>query len=132
VLAALREPAAQPVAHDVRALAERLSTPACPITVISAGPDAPLGVAGHLLLQEALTNAVRHAGASAVDVRIVHDRDAVTILVEDDGTGPGPSAHTEGAGIRGMRERARRLGGTLQISGRQPAGWRVHAHLPVR
>lgn len=132
VLGALREQGDRRVACDVRALADRLSTPGCPITVTYEGAEVALGVEGHLLLREALTNAVRHAGATRVDVRVTNHRDAATIVVEDDGTGPGPSPGTEGAGIRGMRERARRLGGTVRITGREPSGWRVHAHLPIR
>lgn len=135
VLAALREPQGGPTlaASDVRALAARLSTPACPITVTHevAAIPAPVGHGGYRLLQEALTNAVRHAGAGAVGVRVRQDGNAVTITVDDDGSGPPPAAEAEGSGIRGMRERARLLGGTLRISRRQPTGWRVEATLPT-
>ncbi|MHA6625350.1 sensor histidine kinase [Pseudonocardia sichuanensis] len=137
VLAALREPpmssGATLDAADVRALADRLSTPGCPVRVAHEGADAPAAVShgGYRLLQEAVTNAVRHAGASAVDVRVAQGRDAVTITVEDDGGGPPPGPDVEGSGIRGMRERARLLGGTLEIGPRHPAGWRVEARLPT-
>jgi signal transduction histidine kinase len=137
VLAALREPqgsgGATLAASDVRALAARLSTPACPITVTHELSEVPVSVGhgGYRLLQEALTNAVRHAGATAVGVRVRQDGNTVTITVEDDGSGPPPAAEAEGAGIRGMRERARLLGGTLRISARRPTGWRVEATLPA-
>jgi signal transduction histidine kinase len=132
VLGELREQSTQLVAGNVRDLAARLSAPGCPITVAYECTELRLGVDGHLLLQEALTNAVRHARATAIDVRVTNHLDRVAIVVEDDGTGPGPSPDIEGAGIRGMRERARQLGGELQITGRQPSGWRVEAHLPIR
>jgi signal transduction histidine kinase len=132
VLEVLREQGPLVAVSDVRDLAARLSTPGCPITVTCADSEVPLGVEGHLVLREALTNAVRHAGATRVDVQVAHHRDTVTILVEDDGAGPAPSPDTEGSGIRGMRERVRQLGGTLQITGRQPSGWCVRADLPIR
>ncbi len=130
VLETLREP--QLVGTDVRDLAARLSRPGCRVAVTCDEDEVLLGAESGLVLREALTNAVRHAGATTIDVRITHHRDTVTIVVEDDGAGAGPGPETKGAGIRGMRDRAARLGGTLQITGRQPSGWCVRADLPIR
>ncbi|MGW6504072.1 ATP-binding protein [Nonomuraea angiospora] len=87
---------------------------------------------GYRLAQEALTNAVLHAAATRVDVRIHQDLDTVTILIEDDGQGRPPSSRPlAGSGLRGMRERAHLLGGRLNIGPRPPHGWRVEAVLPT-
>jgi signal transduction histidine kinase len=121
------------VLTDVRALANRLATPSCTITVTKDGPSSPLPAlvdhGGYRLAQEALTNAVRHAEATQIHVRIRQTRQAVTITVDDNGLTEPHSA--EGYGIRGMRERARLLGGTLEILARQPHGWSVRAVLPI-
>jgi signal transduction histidine kinase len=82
------------------------------------------------IVQEALTNALRHAAASTVRVRVARAGDAVDVEVRDDGTAAGGDRRS-GQGLRGMRERAAALGGTVE-SGRAPdGGWRVRARLPV-
>ncbi|SCK19923.1 two-component system, NarL family, sensor histidine kinase UhpB [Streptomyces sp. WMMB 714] len=77
----------------------------------------PLGPQAELVLyrvaQEGLTNVARHAGADRVQVSLSRDGDAVVLCVSDDGRGVGLSH--EGAGIRGMRERALLVGGTLDV-----------------
>ncbi len=86
-------------------------------------------LAAYRIVQEALTNVTRHAGATAAVVRVRPDRDEVLVEVEDDGTGtPG----TPGNGILGMRERARALGGSLTAEPRPDGGFRVCARLPLR
>lgn len=89
------------------------------------------GRAGYRIVQEALTNAARHAGAGAsVRLRLARLADAVEIeVVNDRAAGPG-TAH-RGRGIVGMRERAGALGGTC-TAGAEPGGtFRVWAVLPV-
>lgn len=66
------------------------------------------------IVQEALTNALRHAPAAEVTIRL--DREADTLLVEVRDNGPGLDGHPEGRGILGMRERAAVVGGTLSVS----------------
>ena len=73
------------------------------------------------IAQEAIGNALRHAGARQVRVRIVPSGTDVLLEVEDDGTGFDPSAVTLGSGVHGMRERAAVLGGDLEID-RSPLG----------
>jgi signal transduction histidine kinase len=86
-------------------------------------------LAAYRIVQEALTNVTRHAGAKAAVVRVRPDRDDVLVEVEDDGTGA-PGA--PGNGILGMRERARALGGSLTTGPRPDGGFRVCARLPLR
>ncbi|MEV4497867.1 sensor histidine kinase [Micromonospora arborensis] len=89
-------------------------------------PEVDLAV--YRIVQEALTNVARHAGATAAVVRIRPDHDDVLVEVEDDGTStPG----TPGSGILGMRERARALGGSLTTGAQPEGGFRVCARLPL-
>ncbi|HEX5598615.1 MAG TPA: sensor histidine kinase, partial [Micromonosporaceae bacterium] len=86
-------------------------------------------LAAYRIVQEALTNVTRHAGATAVMVRVRPNGDDVLVEVEDDGTGvPGPP----GNGILGMGERARALGGSLTAGPGPDGGFQVRARLPLR
>jgi signal transduction histidine kinase len=90
--------------------------------------------AGYRIVQEALTNALRHAGAAHVRVRIRREGEVVRVVVADDGSG-GAAANGagggSGSGVPGMRERAAALGGTLEAGPAAGGGWRVAAELPV-
>ncbi|WP_093613285.1 HAMP domain-containing sensor histidine kinase [Streptomyces indicus] len=79
--------------------------------------------------QESLTNAARHADARKVTVALEHTGEDVVLTVTDDGTGI--EAPREGAGIRGMRERALLIGGRLDITPAPGAGTRVRLSTPV-
>ena len=83
------------------------------------------------VLQEALTNVARHAGARSVNVRLVRGAGAVELRVQDDGAGfkPGNSGRL---GLRGMRERAALLGGSVEVGSEPGAGTTITAHIPVR
>ncbi|MBJ6619519.1 sensor histidine kinase [Streptomyces sp. DHE17-7] len=91
-----------------------------------------VGAAAYRIVQEALTNAVRHAGPEpTVRVEVYADRGAVRLSVTDDGTGPDP-AGAPGFGLVGMRERARSVGGTLDAGPREGGtGFEVTAVLPT-
>jgi signal transduction histidine kinase len=96
----------------------------------------PPGAAGleavvYRIVQEALTNALRHADASTVRVRVARDGEAVDVEVRDDGTGAG-AAGGSGQGLRGMRERAAAVGGTVEYGPAADGGWRVAARLPAQ
>jgi len=82
------------------------------------------------IVQEALTNTLRHATASHATVTIAYDQPQVRVRVADDGTAKVPGAH-RGHGIDGMRERAALHGGTLRAGPGPdaPAGWLVEATL---
>ncbi|MFC8423230.1 sensor histidine kinase [Streptomyces sp. NPDC057236] len=96
------------------------------------GPVPPaVGAAAYRLVQEALTNAVRHAGPEpAVRVDLREEDGALRLSVTDDGTGPTPGT-TPGFGLVGMRERARSVGGTLDAGPRAGGGFQVTATLPL-
>lgn len=79
--------------------------------------------------QEALTNAARHADAGQVEVSLRRTGEAVVLAVVDDGRGT--AVAREGAGIRGMRERALLLGATLDITSQSQAGTQVRLTVPL-
>jgi signal transduction histidine kinase len=83
------------------------------------------------VVQEALTNVAKHAGASHVRVQVERDNGAVGVLVEDDGCGFDPRACSDGLGLVGMRERVELTGGRLEIHSRPGEATRVSARLPV-
>ena len=94
---------------------------------------ASVGATSYRIVQEALTNVMRHAGPTSARVRVSRHDAVVVIEVEDDG-GSGPEALAgsgSGNGLRGMRERATALGGSLEAGPRVGGGWRVSASLPV-
>jgi two-component system, NarL family, sensor histidine kinase UhpB len=92
-------------------------------------PDAEL--VAYRVAQEALTNAVRHAGADGAHVRLAPDGDGVELVVSDDGVGVSPAAAEDSAGgIRGMRERALLIGGRLEVAPAPGGGTAVRLHVP--
>ena len=98
---------------------------------VRADPPPAVGAAAYRIVQEALTNAVRHAGPRpAVHLRLYDEPGALRVSVTDDGTGPAPGG-TPGFGLVGMRERARSVGGTLDAGPRPDGGFEVTAALPL-
>jgi signal transduction histidine kinase len=89
-------------------------------------------VALYRLVQEGLTNAVKHAEGATVRVAVTEDEKAVTISVRDDGPGFAPDARHEGFGLIGVRERVALSGGTLRIESAPGAGTTLQATLPAR
>jgi signal transduction histidine kinase len=87
-------------------------------------------VSAYRIVQEALTNTLRHARASAASVTVRVDESEVLVLVRDDGSSP--VAKPGGHGLIGMRERAEILGGSFAAGPRDAGGFEVEAHLPVR
>jgi signal transduction histidine kinase len=111
-------------------LAVRLDVPA--ELDLAALPDV-VSIAAYRIVQEALTNVVRHADAREVVVALRHENSELVVTVDDDGHGeaPGRLATTTGSGLRGMRERAAALAGEVS-TGRSPSGgFRVRAQLPT-
>jgi signal transduction histidine kinase len=94
---------------------------------------AAVHAAGYRIVQEALTNALRHAGAAHVRVHVARAAGAVRIEVTDDGAGAAANGAGDGSGsgLRGMRERAAALGGSLEAGRGEGRGWRVRAELPA-
>ncbi|MDJ1644345.1 sensor histidine kinase [Streptomyces pakalii] len=104
------------------------------------GPDAlptPVELAAYRIVQESLTNALKHAAPGPVVVRLGRAGELLTVEVTSVfGSRTGPTAPGSGAGLVGMRERVALLGGTFG-AGAEPGGdgvkiWRVRAELPVR
>jgi signal transduction histidine kinase len=94
---------------------------------------APVQSVAYRIVQEALTNVARHAQATAATVSVRHVAGAITVEVSDDGAAPAQAitGETLGNGVRGMRERAAALGGSLEAGPNDGNGWRVRAWLPV-
>ncbi|WP_371604857.1 histidine kinase [Streptomyces sp. NBC_01220] len=92
------------------------------------------GAAAYRIVQESLTNAVRHAGPGVRIVVAVEPAGtgALRVTVTDDGTGPADDGSAPGFGILGMRERARSTGGTLDAGPRPGGGFEVSALLPFQ
>ncbi|GAA3239834.1 histidine kinase [Streptomyces lavendulae subsp. grasserius] len=97
-------------------------------------PPAPVELAAYRIVQESLTNALKHAAPGTVTIRVAHEDDGTLLTVGVDspyGDRSGPRAPGSGAGLIGMRERTELLGGTFTAG---PAGpvWRVRAALPAK
>jgi signal transduction histidine kinase len=90
-----------------------------------------VGLTAYRVVQEALTNVVRHADAGSVVVSIRPDGEVLLVEVTDDGHGPAPGTGGAGLGLVGMRERAEALGGTVAAGPRPDGGYRVLATLPL-
>lgn len=96
---------------------------------------AAVDATGYRIVQEALTNVLRHVGPTSARVRVTHRDDAVVIEIEnDEARGPiraDGAGSGSGNGLRGMRERAAAIGGSLEAGPVDGGGWRVAASLPV-
>jgi signal transduction histidine kinase len=125
-----------PDLRAIAALVEATSAAGTPTTLESAEPPVPLpppvALAAYRIVQESLTNVVRHAGRVAATVGLRQDGGYLYVDVVNDG-GAAPAAFSDGtgAGLAGMRERAAALGGTLDAGPRPGGGFAVHARLPV-
>ncbi|MFJ9906521.1 sensor histidine kinase [Streptomyces sp. NPDC101152] len=88
-------------------------------------------LAAFRIVQEALTNVVRHSGSRHARVLLEHDGRALRLRIDDDGPATGADAGGSGNGLAGMRERAAALGGTIEAGPRPDGGFRVLAVLPL-
>lgn len=114
-------------------LVRRMSGTGVPVTVEFSGTprDLPIAVdlAAYRLVQESLTNVLRHAGPAAASVKIEYAPEALRVTVADDGRGP--STTKEGHGINGMRERLTNLGATFEAGPGPTGGFRVRGSFPL-
>jgi signal transduction histidine kinase len=92
----------------------------------------PPGVdlSAYRIVQEALTNALRHAGGASARVLVRYEPNALELEIADDGPGPPDGAPTRGHGLIGMRERAQLFGGAFEAGPRPGGGFLVRARLP--
>ncbi|MGH9262983.1 MAG: sensor histidine kinase, partial [Acidimicrobiales bacterium] len=139
----------QPGVADLPRLVEQIRGAGVEVSLATDGVSAELparvDLFAYRIVQEALTNVLKHAGPGAhTEVRLGTDRSGIVIEVVDDGRGPGKGLESASgrqpedsdrqirrSGIVGMRERARLLGGTLDARPRPGGGFRVVAHLPT-
>ncbi|MHA6788654.1 HAMP domain-containing sensor histidine kinase [Pseudomonas bijieensis] len=105
---------------------------ACRVSIDEALPPLSGADKTHLyrLLQEALTNVARHAGASEVRIRLQHRAGRLRLLVRDNGRGATQPARA-GVGLHSMSERARSLGGELRIISQPGAGWALALNIAL-
>jgi len=93
--------------------------------------DAGVELSAYRIVQEALTNVIKHAGPAHVAVRVSYAQDQLAIEIVDDGVGTGgPETPRSGHGLVGMRERVALFGGTLRTGPDDGGGFRVQALLP--
>ena len=131
--------APQPSLHELPSLIAHVAESGLAVTLATEGSprDLPtaLGLTAYRIVQEALTNALKHAGPSAAAVVTVRYRDdEVEIEVADDGRGAGAVVAANGSaghGLLGMRERAGLFGGELTAGPRAGGGFVVRARLPI-
>lgn len=129
----------QPTLHGIADLVERCRAAGMPVdlkvegTVQALAPG--LELTGYRVVQEAITNAMKHAGQVPVDVRVRYEPQWLDIEVTDEGREAGvqPLDAPEGGsrGLVGMRERVSLYGGALHTGSRPEGGFAVHARLPV-
>jgi signal transduction histidine kinase len=120
---------------QVPALVERVEAAGLRVilTTCSDCGAVPEGVelAAYRIVQEALTNCLKHARAGRAEVRLTREHDAVEVEVLDDGEGPASVPARAGHGLIGMRERVAVYGGELQTGPATGGGFRVWARLPL-
>lgn len=130
-----REPS--PGLDGLPKLVERSQSPGRTAEVVVAGVPAEVrpgvGLAAYRVVQESLTNTIRHAPPPTHSrVRIEWSGTGLTVTVDDDGRAGAARASSQGRGLRGMRDRVEQLGGRFEAGPRTDApGWRVVARLPV-
>ena len=126
----------QPGLADLGALVDSVRTAGVPVELTTEGRAVPLprtiDLSAYRIVQEALTNTLRHAGPTTAKVTVRYGPDAVEIEVLDKGQAPRNGDSTgAGYGLVGMRERAALYNGSVEAGAQPGGGYRVHARLPV-
>jgi signal transduction histidine kinase len=125
----------QPGLGEVPALVDRVRSAglAVDLSVTGSHRGLPQGpdLAGYRVVQEALTNVIRHADGARARVRIEYRAHDLIIDVSNVDGGSGPSAGGSGRGLIGLRERIAIYGGSLETGPRPGGGWRVRATIPL-
>lgn len=126
----------QPGVADLGTLAEGVRAAGLPVQLTVTGDPAQLptavDISAYRIVQEALTNVLKHAGKASAQVTVSCGTSEVVIEVSDDGTGPSVGRQHEGGhGLAGMRERVALFGGELSAGPQPGGGFAVLARLPV-
>lgn len=128
----------QPGLSGIEELARHVTDAGLPVEVTTEGTPVALpssiDLSAYRIVQEALTNALKHAGPASARVVIRYVADALELEISDDGrgmAGPGDRDDHGGRGLIGMRERVALFGGELSAGPRREGGYRVHARLPI-
>jgi len=120
---------------DLNALADGVRGTGLAVDIeIDAIPEdlpTPVDHAAYRIVQEALTNVLRHSTAAHVVVRIGHAEERLTLEIEDDGRPLPHQRAGSGHGLQGMAERAGALGGSCEAGALPDGGWRIRASLPL-
>jgi signal transduction histidine kinase len=124
----------QPGLANLEQLVSGIREAGLPITLLIEGAPQPLPPALDLsafrIVQEALTNTLKHAGPARAEVTVSYEDGLVSLEIADTGRGPGGGRGT-GHGLVGLRERAVMFGGELQVLPRPEGGFAVRARLPL-
>jgi signal transduction histidine kinase len=127
-------PPPQPGLDQVRSLIDRMNTAGLPVGLRVHGQARPLppglDLAAYRVVQEALTNVLKHAGQPATTVTLDYQPGALMVEVADDGCPAPASLPGTGRGLLGLRERVALYGGELDAGGRPGGGWLVRARIP--
>jgi signal transduction histidine kinase len=128
--------APQPGLDDLEMLVTQVREAGLPVALHVEGDrrQLPVGVelSAYRIVQEALTNAIKHAGEAHAEVRVRYGSDTLELEIVDDGTGAAAQASGGGHGLVGMRERVALYGGRLQTGRRPDGGFTVRVLLPIR
>lgn len=128
----------QPSLAQLEHLVGQTRAAGLPVTLAVLGAVRPLpealDVSAYRIVQEALTNSLKHAGLARTRVTVSYEEDALELEISDDGLGTArsPAGASEGRGLIGMRERVTLFGGELATGAAPGRGFRVWARLPVR
>jgi signal transduction histidine kinase len=126
--------APQPGLDDLQALVDEVGRAGLPVRLHVDGDPVPLsrarGVSAYRIVQEGITNALKHASASRVDVTLRYAQDELEIEVRDDGRGASPSDGL-GHGLVGIRERVKIFGGEMSAGGAPEGGFVLRTRLSV-
>jgi signal transduction histidine kinase len=125
----------QPGLGELDALIGRVSAAGLPVELQVSGESRPLSpgadLAAFRVVQEGLTNVLRHAGPTAATVGVEWGEELVITVTDDGGSGPGDGTGTPGRGLLGLRERLALYGGELAAGPRPCGGWQVRAVMPA-
>jgi signal transduction histidine kinase len=127
--------APQPGVDDLNQLIEEARAGGLTVELAVEGERVPLpqgiDLSAYRIVQEALTNVIKHAGRARARVTLRYLDDELEVEVADDGRGPGPAGDGSGLGIIGMRERVEAHGGRLDAGAGTEGGFLVRASLPL-